>query len=110
MYRRIQPHAEEQEQNAIERLGHHSAEEGPLGTGLCPTGTEDQHDDEESVDNGDYHCSALPHSACHSVHHLGYAQAKDEADLGVKNLQDRIHAREKCDGEKPSPHRAACAG
>jgi hypothetical protein len=31
---------------------------------------------------------------CHGVDDLRYAQAKDEADSCVKNLQDRIHARE----------------
>jgi len=52
-------------------------------------------------------CSALPHLVRHGIHHLGYAQAKDEANLGVRDLQDRVHSGEKCDGQKPSratPH------
>jgi len=36
--------------------------------------------DKEAVDNYNYHCSALAHLACHGIHHLRYAQAKDEAD------------------------------
>jgi len=88
MYGRVQPHAEEQEQDAIERVGDHAAEEGPFGTRLCPTGAEDQHEDKEAVDNDHDHCSAPAHLVCHAVHHLRYAQAKDEADLGVKDLQN----------------------
>ena len=67
MYGRIQPHAEEQEQNAIKRVSNHSAEEGPLRTRFCPTGTEDRHDDEKAVDNDDYECSALPHLVRHAA-------------------------------------------
>src|SRR5947207_7410553 len=101
MHRRVQPTVEEQEQNAIEPVGDHSADEGPLRTGLCPLGTEEEHYDEEAVDANNYEGSVLSHLASHGIHHLGYAQAKDEADLRVKNLQDSIHAGKNGNGQKP---------
>ena len=107
MHRRVQPTVEEQEQNAIEPVGDHSADEGPLRTGLCPLGAEKQHHDKEPVDANHYERPVLPHLVRHDIHHLRYAQPKDETDLCVKDLQDRIHAGKNRDGQKPSrttPH------
>src|SRR5437667_10944159 len=45
--RRVQPHIKEEEQNAIQRVGDHSAKESSLRARCRPARTEDQHDDKQ---------------------------------------------------------------
>jgi len=107
VHRSIEPHAENQEQHAVERIGDHPSKECSLRSGLRPSRAQNEHHDEDAVHGHRHEHAVLPAAVSDRVDRLRNAQAKDEAHLRIKDLQKGIDAGENRNGQEPpgpAPH------
>ena len=100
MYGGINPHAEENQQEAIERVGGHSTQKCTLRLFARPFSAQQQQADEKAIDQ-QQHDGAVAALFGHRADDLRDSQPKDEPDLGIKDLQQGVDTREDGNGIKP---------